>query len=90
VTAEPGFATRAELVARYAAASGRDVSRVDFYQVLGLYKLAVIAEGIWARHLRGKTVGEGFERMQRSSAALAERALALAARSPLPALRGAA
>jgi aminoglycoside phosphotransferase (APT) family kinase protein len=89
VTAQPGFATRAELVAEYARRSGRAVDHVDFYQVLALYKLAVISEGIFARHRQGKTVGKGFENLQRTSLWLARRALAVADASPVPALRGA-
>jgi aminoglycoside phosphotransferase (APT) family kinase protein len=50
-----------EVIARYAAASGRDVSGLAFHLALGYFKAAVIAEGIHARHLAGKTVGEGFE-----------------------------
>jgi aminoglycoside phosphotransferase (APT) family kinase protein len=88
VTAAPGFATRAELVERYARASGRDVSRVDFYQVLALYKLAIISEGIYARWKMGKTLGEGFETLGRAAGVLAERALAIADRSPDAKLRG--
>jgi aminoglycoside phosphotransferase (APT) family kinase protein len=89
VTAVPGFSTRSELVESYARASGRDVGEVDFYRVLALYKLAVISEGIYARHRQGKTVGEGFENLQRSSVALARRALAVADTSSSRGLRGA-
>jgi aminoglycoside phosphotransferase (APT) family kinase protein len=89
VTAQPGFLTRVELTAEYARRSGVDVAHADFYQVLALYKLAVISEGIYARHLQGKTVGRGFENLQRSSVFLARRALALADASRTPALRGA-
>jgi aminoglycoside phosphotransferase (APT) family kinase protein len=78
VTAQAGFHRRAELVEAYARRSGRDVSHVDFYQVLALTKLAVISEGIYARHLQGKTLGEGFAGLQRAAGAIAERALALA------------
>jgi aminoglycoside phosphotransferase (APT) family kinase protein len=88
VTAAPGFATRAELVERYARASGRDVAHVDFYQVLALYKLAIISEGIYARWRMGKTLGEGFASLGRAAGPLAERALAIAARSADPKLRG--
>jgi aminoglycoside phosphotransferase (APT) family kinase protein len=80
VTAQPGFATRADLIEAYARASGRDVAAIDFYQVLALYKLAIISEGIYARFRMGKTLGPGFESMQRAAEPLAERALALAAR----------
>ena len=61
ITRQPGFFTRAELVAYYGKLSGRDVSNVEYYQVLATYKLAVICEGIHARFLAGETVGDGFE-----------------------------
>ena len=88
LTAAPGFLTREELVREYARRSGRDVEAIDFYQVLALYKLAVISEGIYARYLQGKTVGEGFQGYGRQSANLIERALDIAGRSSDPALRG--
>jgi aminoglycoside phosphotransferase (APT) family kinase protein len=88
VTTEPGFATRAQLVEAYARTSGRDVAAIDFYQVLALYKLAVISEGIYARFQMGKTLGPGFENLQRATGPLAERALALADASSDARLRG--
>jgi aminoglycoside phosphotransferase (APT) family kinase protein len=88
VTTAPGFHTRAELVEEYSRASGRDVASVDFYEVLALYKLAVISEGAYARWRAGKTAGEGFENVERVSVALCEAALAIADGSALPALRG--
>jgi aminoglycoside phosphotransferase (APT) family kinase protein len=47
----PGFPTRAELVARYAETSDRDVppAAVGFWHALGLWKLAIIAEGVLRR-----------------------------------------
>ncbi len=78
VTTEPGFATRAQLIEAYARATGRDVAAIDFYQVLALYKLAVISEGIYARFQMGKTLGPGFENLQRATGPLADRALAIA------------
>lgn len=45
----PGFATRSELVERYAERSGRDVSAVPFWHGLGLWKLAIILEGVRRR-----------------------------------------
>ena len=88
ITAQPGFATRAQLVEAYARATGRDVAAIDYYQVLALYKLAVISEGIYARVQMGKTLGPGFENMQRAAGPLAERALALADQSSDARLRG--
>jgi aminoglycoside phosphotransferase (APT) family kinase protein len=87
-TTLPGFLRRADLVAEYARRSGRDVAAVDFYQVLALYKLAIISEGIYARYLQGKTLGEGFAGMSRPSGALAQRALAIADTSHERGLRG--
>jgi aminoglycoside phosphotransferase (APT) family kinase protein len=78
-TTRPGFLTRAEIVAEYARRSGRSTDAVEFYQVLALYKLAIISEGIYARYLQGKTVGAEFAGMTRAAVGLAERALAIAA-----------
>jgi aminoglycoside phosphotransferase (APT) family kinase protein len=82
-TRHPGFPSRAELVAEYARRSGRRVDGIEFYQVLALTKLAVIAEGIYARHLQGKTLGAGFAGLRRETAGLAARALELAASAGL-------
>jgi aminoglycoside phosphotransferase (APT) family kinase protein len=49
------------LAERYVRASGRDLGRLDFHLALGYFKIAVIAEGIHARHVQGLTVGQGFE-----------------------------
>jgi hypothetical protein len=61
VWADAGFLPRDDVVERYAEQSGRDVSQLDFYEALAAYKLAIILEGIHARFLMGKTVGEGFD-----------------------------
>ena len=60
-TAAPGFPSRDEVIEQYARESGRDVSKVYFYWAFGFFKLAVILEGIHARYLQGKTLGEGFD-----------------------------
>lgn len=60
-TAAPGFPTRDEVIEQYARESGRDVSHVYYYWAFGFFKLAVILEGIHARYLQGKTLGEGFD-----------------------------
>ncbi|HEV2309932.1 MAG TPA: phosphotransferase family protein [Acidimicrobiia bacterium] len=74
----PGFFTREEVIARYAETSGRDVEHLDFYEVFAMYKLAIIVEGIQARCLMGKTLGEGFADMSPMIDGLAEQALHLA------------
>ncbi|MBV9839176.1 MAG: phosphotransferase family protein [Solirubrobacterales bacterium] len=53
-TARRGFPTRAELIARYAERSGRDVSRIGWYQAFALWKAAVFCEAIYGRYLRGE------------------------------------
>ena len=47
--------TSEELVARYAKATGRDVSRLDWYAVFSPWKLAIVLEGSYAKHLRGES-----------------------------------
>jgi aminoglycoside phosphotransferase (APT) family kinase protein len=44
---------RADLAARYAQASGRDISQLDFYVAFAYWKLACILEGVYARYLGG-------------------------------------
>jgi aminoglycoside phosphotransferase (APT) family kinase protein len=61
VTALPGFPTRAELSARYAERTGRDLSALPWYVAFGCFKLAVVVAGIVARHRAGAMVGDGFE-----------------------------
>ncbi|MFC4469819.1 phosphotransferase family protein [Streptomyces xiangluensis] len=57
---DPGFPGQPELAEQYALLSGRDITLLPFYQALAYFKIAVIAEGVHARHLQGVTVGEGF------------------------------
>ena len=49
VSTLPGYPSRQELLADYAAASGREVSAVGFWHVLGLWKIAIIGEGVRRR-----------------------------------------
>ena len=83
-----GFPTREEMIARYAAASGRDLTNLEWYVALGHYKLAIIAEGINARFLLGMTVGEGFETMGPAVPLIVEAALERASASGLAGLSG--
>jgi aminoglycoside phosphotransferase (APT) family kinase protein len=59
----PGHPAPAELIERYAARSGRDVSAVSWYTAFAWFKLAVILEGIHYRYTLGQTVGAGFDRI---------------------------
>jgi aminoglycoside phosphotransferase (APT) family kinase protein len=57
-TTAPGFPTREEVRAQYAERSGRDLGLIDYYVALGLWKLAIILEGVYARFTAGQ-YGEG-------------------------------
>lgn len=47
----PGFPTRAELAQAYLDASGRDGDTLAFWHVLGVWKVAIICEGVYRRTL---------------------------------------
>jgi aminoglycoside phosphotransferase (APT) family kinase protein len=56
----PGFPERAELAEIYAAQTGRDLAALPFWHVLGLWKVAIIGEGVRRRALdRGVAPGTG-------------------------------
>jgi aminoglycoside phosphotransferase (APT) family kinase protein len=57
-TGAGGFPTHRELVERYAARTGRDVSHVDYYVAFSAFRLAVISEGVYARYLKGVMGGD--------------------------------
>ena len=79
VTQLPGFLRRADLIERYASATGRDVSGLSWYQVLAIWKLAILLEGSYARHLAGMTDDPFFAHMETAVPRLAQRALEVAA-----------
>ena len=75
-TAVPGFPTRAEMLDRYTARSGRDLSQLDFYVAFAYWKLACIIEGVYSRYAEG-AMGKpaaGFEAFEQQVGSLAERA----------------
>ena len=88
ITSDAGFLTRDDVVERYACRSGRDVKALDFYEALASYKLAIILEGIHARYLMGKTVGDGFDHIGGLVEVMAQGALDAASHSSLPGLHG--
>jgi aminoglycoside phosphotransferase (APT) family kinase protein len=79
VTALEGFPTKAEIVARYAERSGRDVGPLGWFEALALWKAAVFCEAIYGRFVRGELGAEdaraaGFEQaVPRMAEAAAER-----------------
>jgi aminoglycoside phosphotransferase (APT) family kinase protein len=52
--------SRQELAEIYAEKSGRDLSNILYYYVFGLFKIAVIAQQIYARFAKGFTKDERF------------------------------
>ena len=60
-TVLPGFLTRAEVAAGYAARTGADISGLPWYLAFGFFKLAVVCAGIVARVRGGAMVGGGFQ-----------------------------
>jgi aminoglycoside phosphotransferase (APT) family kinase protein len=58
VTSRPGFPSRADLVDRYVARSGREVEPLAWFEALALWKAAVFCEAIYGRYLRGELGAE--------------------------------
>jgi aminoglycoside phosphotransferase (APT) family kinase protein len=50
-----GFATRDELADRYGERTGRDLSHMDWYRVLALFKLGCVLEGHYAKFAKGES-----------------------------------
>ena len=78
-TMTPGFPTRDEVRDRYAERTGRDLSGIDYYVALGLWKLAIILEGVYARYAagqygKGSDEDEGLRTFARTVERLAEEA----------------
>jgi aminoglycoside phosphotransferase (APT) family kinase protein len=75
------------VVSQYADLRGIDVSDIDWYLVFADFKVAVILEGIHARHLQGHTEGKDFAEVGEMVGPLLVRALDRASASSVPGLR---
>jgi aminoglycoside phosphotransferase (APT) family kinase protein len=77
-TTLPGFARRSDLLARYASASGLDVSQISYYRAFGFWKLACILQGVHVRYAGGAAAGDrsGVDQFAAHVGRLGERALA--------------
>ena len=76
-SAAGGFPSRDELIARYAAATGRDLSSIAYYRAFSYWRSAAIIEGVYARYVKG-AMGSGdvdLSRFEESSPRLAKTAL---------------
>jgi aminoglycoside phosphotransferase (APT) family kinase protein len=56
----PGTLTRAQLVERYAAKTGRNTTNMTFYLAFARFKVAVIIQQIYYRYAQGLTQDERF------------------------------
>ena len=75
LTAQPGFPTAAEFASAYAGRTGADLGDLAYYVAFGSFKLAIILEGVHARHLGGRTVGEGYDKVAGAVPVLVARGL---------------
>jgi aminoglycoside phosphotransferase (APT) family kinase protein len=57
----PGMPTRAEVVAYYCERTGRSTDNWPFYEVFGLFRLAVIVQQIYYRYYHGQTTNPAFQ-----------------------------
>ena len=79
-----GLPTRDEVVDRYAARSGRTLSRggVAWYEAFGCWKTAIIMQQLYVRHLRGESSDDRMTARGEQVGRIAERALTLAENLP--------
>jgi aminoglycoside phosphotransferase (APT) family kinase protein len=81
ITTSPGWFTRAQLVDRYGVRTGRDLSALGYYEVFGLFKLAVVLQQIYYRYRRGQTHDERFRYFDLRVRGLVEAAAGVAERA---------
>jgi aminoglycoside phosphotransferase (APT) family kinase protein len=60
-TALPGFPSRDELIERYAARTGADLSDLAYYRSFNAWKTACILHGVYARYRAGQKSTEGVD-----------------------------
>jgi aminoglycoside phosphotransferase (APT) family kinase protein len=74
LTTRPGWMSRAELMKRYHEKTGFDLARMRYYEVFGLFKLAVVLQQIYYRYRAGQTSDERFRDFDSRVRGLAESA----------------
>jgi aminoglycoside phosphotransferase (APT) family kinase protein len=81
VTNGPGWLTREEIIERYEARTGRDLSGIVFYETFARFKVAVVIQQIYFRYVQGQTRDERFRNFDALVRELAHEALELAEHS---------
>lgn len=76
LTSEPGWFSPSELIESYAQQTGRDVSRISYYEVFAIFKLAVVLQQIYYRFHRGQTRDERFRHFDQRVRNLTDLAIA--------------
>lgn len=71
------YMSTAEVATRYADTTGFDVTGIDWYVALALFRLAVILEQIYARYVRGQTSDDRFAEFAPGAPLLAKAARTL-------------
>ena len=77
LTSQPGWYTRDQFLERYSRQTGRDLAHIEYHEILGLFKLAVILQQIFYRFHRGQTQDQRFRTFDRRVRGLARLAAAM-------------
>jgi aminoglycoside phosphotransferase (APT) family kinase protein len=83
VTTGPGWFTREEIIARYETKTGRDLSRIGYYEAFARFKVAVVVQQIYFRYMQGQTRDERFRNFDSLVRELVGEALQLANQSKI-------
>lgn len=83
ITTGPGWLTREEIIDLYERATGRNLSRIVFYETFARFKVAVVIQQIYFRYVCGQTRDERFANLDVMVNQLAQDALDLAQRSAI-------
>jgi len=83
ITNGAGWLTREEIIERYERATGRDLSRIVFYETFARFKVAVVIQQIYFRYVQRQTQDERFRNFDVLVKQLTQDALELAHRSGL-------
>jgi len=83
VTNGSGWLSREEIIERYEASTGRDLSHIVFYETFARFKVAVVIQQIYFRYVQGQTRDERFRNLDALVKELIQEALELAERSKI-------
>ncbi|HEU0120221.1 MAG TPA: phosphotransferase family protein [Bryobacteraceae bacterium] len=78
LTLEPEWFSREQLLEHYARRTGREIAGVGYFEVLGVFKLAVIVQQIYLRFHVGQTTDARFRDFGERAAALLDLAARMA------------